>query len=441
MEKHKQMIHEKPEVILQNLIRFNTTNPPGHEKACIDYIESILNEYGIESTIISLDPKRPNLIARLKGEGNAPPLMMYGHVDVVTTENQNWTHPPFSGEIIDGYVWGRGALDMKSGVAMMIAAFLRAKKEETKLPGDILLVVLSDEENGGNYGAKFLVEEHPELFEGVKYAFGEFGGFSMELDKKRFYPIMVAEKQSSWVKLTIKGQGGHGSMPVRDGAMAKLSRLLDRLNKPLPVHINPVVRDMVKAIAKEMSLPKKIALKQLLNPKKTERILKLLGPKGSLFESLLHHTVSPTIIRASDKINVIPGEITVEVDGRILPGFTEEDFEKELTALINDPSIKIEFIRSDIVKTEPDMTWFNTLGTILKESDKKAKPIPYVLPGVTDSRFFSSLGIQTYGFTPMNLPADFNFTQSVHAEDERIPVECVSFGANALFKAIQRIGN
>lgn len=433
-------IHEKPELILQKLIQFNTTNPPGHEKACIDYIQSLLKDYGIDSFVVALDEKRPNLIARLKGEGKSSPLMMYGHVDVVTTENQKWTNPPFSGDIIDGYVWGRGALDMKGAVAMMVASFLRAKVEKATLPGDILLVVLSDEENGGNYGAKYLVEQHRHLFKDVKYALGEFGGFSMELDKKRFYPIMVAEKQMSWIKLTVRGQGGHGSMPVEEGAMLKLSRLLEKLNKPLPVHVTPVVKEMIKAITKELSIPKKLLLKQLLNPKRTEKVLNMIGPKGTLFSSLLHHTLSPTVIHASDKVNVIPSEITVEVDGRILPGHSEAEFAEELKVLIDDEAVEIEIVRSDIVETEVDMTWFDTLGDILKESDKKAKPIPFVLPGVTDGRFFASLGIQTYGFTPMNLPADFNFIQSVHSEDERIPVECLYFGSEAIYKAIQRIG-
>lgn len=433
-------IHERPEAILQKLIQFNTTNPPGHEKACIKYIQSLLEDYGIESSLVSLDPARPNLIARLKGEGKSDPLMLYGHVDVVTTENQNWTHPPFSGDIIDGYIWGRGALDMKGAVAMMIAAFLRAKIEQTPLPGDVLLVVLSDEENGSDYGAKFLVEEHPHLFAGVKYALGEFGGFPMNFEANRFYPIMVAEKQVCWVRLTVRGQGGHGSMPVRDGAMAKLSRVLERLNQPLPPHITPVVADMVGAIAAELPMAKKFVLKQMINPRWTDRVIRLLGPSGGMFSSATHHTASPTGLQASDKINVIPSEITVDVDGRILPGYTEEDFIAELRALIDDDSVEIEVVRSDIVKTDGDMTLFGLLGDIIREKDPEAKPIPFVLPGVTDGRFFSSLGIQTYGFTPMNLPSDFNFIQSIHAADERIPVECVTFGAEAIFEAIKRIG-
>ncbi|RXI97820.1 M20/M25/M40 family metallo-hydrolase [Anaerobacillus alkaliphilus] len=434
-------IHNRPELILQKLIQFNTTNPPGHEKACIDYINELLSGYGIESKIVSRDENRPNLIARIKGQGTASPLMLYGHVDVVTTENQSWTYPPFSGEIIDGYVWGRGAIDMKGCVAMMISAFLKAKIENTPLPGDVLLVILSDEENGGNFGAKFLVETHPELFAGVKYALGEFGGFSMELDGKRFYPIMVAEKQMSWLKISIRGQGGHGSMPVRDGVMSKLAEVLDKLNQPLPVHITPVITEMIEGIANVMPFPKKQILKQLLNPKMTRTVLKLLGEQGKTFEAILHHTVSATVIRTSDKINVIPGEITVELDGRILPGFKEEEFLVELKALINDPSIKLEVIRSDITSAKRDMKLFNRLASIIRESDPSGIPIPFVLPGVTDGRFFSSLGIQTYGFTPMKLPSEFKFLKTVHAEDERIPVDALYFGTDGLFKAIQTFGD
>ncbi|WP_174734698.1 M20/M25/M40 family metallo-hydrolase [Mesobacillus harenae] len=433
-------IHERPELILQKLIQFNTTNPPGHEKACVMYIKDLLAGYGIESQIVSKDEDRPNLIARLKGGGSAAPLMVYGHVDVVTTENQRWAHPPFSGEIVNGYVWGRGTLDMKGCVAMMIAAFLKAKTEKTQLPGDVLLVILSDEEHGGSYGAKFLVEEHPQLFEGVKYALGEFGGFSMELDKKRFYPIMVAEKQMSWLKVTIRGQGGHGSMPVRDGVMSKLARLLEKFNQPLPVHITPVIKEMVEGIANEMAFPKKQVLRQLINPKMTRSVLKILGEQGKMFEALLHHTLAATVIRTSDKINVIPGEITVEIDGRILPGFSESEFLREVKNLISDEGLELEVIRSDITNAERDMKLFGRLSDIIKENDSEGIPIPFVLPGVTDGRFFSSLGIQTYGFTPMKLPSDFQFLKTVHAEDERIPVDALYFGTDGLFKAIQRFG-
>ena len=189
------MIHERPAELLQELIRFDTTNPPGNEAACVDYVRGLLEEAGIETETYAADRARPNLVARLRGEDSSSPLLLQGHVDVVTTANQQWTHPPFEGRLVDGWVWGRGALDMKGAVAMMVAAVLRAKHERARLPRDVVLVVLSDEEGGGDLGARFLVERHPELFTGMRYALGEFGGFTLGLGGRRFYPIQVAEKQ------------------------------------------------------------------------------------------------------------------------------------------------------------------------------------------------------------------------------------------------------
>ena len=245
MESSKDMslIYQRPAELLQRLIRFDTTNPPGNEAECISFISDLLAGSGIKTTILARTPERPNLIARLSGQGNAPPLLLYGHVDVVTTENQKWQHPPFEGKIADGFIWGRGALDMKGGIAMMLAAFLRAKAEGLALPGDVVLAIVSDEEAFGDFGAKFLVENHADLFDGIRYAIGEFGGFSLYVGKKKFYPIMVAEKQRCWFKATVYGDGGHGSLPARGGAMAKLARLLQKLDKKrLPVHVTPVAR-------------------------------------------------------------------------------------------------------------------------------------------------------------------------------------------------------
>ena len=189
-------IYQRPAELLQNLIRFNTTNPPGNETACVEYIAGLCHSLGIETRTYAKDPERPNLVARIKGEGRAAPLLLYGHVDVVSTANQDWQHPPFSGDIADGMIWGRGALDMKGGVAMMTAAFLRAEAEGLALPGDVILCILSDEEAGGEYGAAYLVEGHPELFAGVKYAIGEFGGFPIYIGGKKFFAVQVSEKSS-----------------------------------------------------------------------------------------------------------------------------------------------------------------------------------------------------------------------------------------------------
>ena len=436
----KKNIHERPVEILQRLIQFNTTNPPGHEAACVGYIRDLLNEAGVESTLLAKDPDRPNLIARLPGEGKAPPLLLYGHVDVVTTENQPWQQPPFEGKLIDGYVWGRGALDMKGGVAMMVAAFLRANAEGLRPPGDILLAIVSDEEAGGDFGAKFLVEEHAELFKGIKYAIGEFGGFTLTIGGKRFYPIMISEKQVCWMKATVRGLGGHGSMPEKGGASAKLARLLKALDEnDLPIHVTPPAKMMVDAMASALGGPQGLILGQLANPALTDFVLKTLGSRGRTFYPLFRNTVSPTILHGSSKINVIPSEISVELDGRLLPGQTPDDMLHELRAIVGD-DVQLDLIQFDPGPAEPDMSLFNKLAEVLKESDSEGIPIPLLLSGVTDGRFFSQIGIQTYGYLPMTLPEDFNFSQIIHAADERVPAAAIEFGAQVIYKALRRFG-
>ena len=431
-------IYQRPAELLQRLIQFDTTNPPGNEAECISFIKGLLTEVGIDTTILARAPERPNLIARLFGQGNAPPLLLYGHVDVVTTKNQQWQQPPFEGKVVDGFVWGRGALDMKGGVAMMLAAFVRAKVEGLSLPGDVVLTIVSDEEAFGDFGAKFLVENHSDLFDGIRYAIGEFGGFTFYVGKQRFYPIMVAEKESCWLRATVRGPGGHGSVPVRGGAMARLSQLLQQLDKHrLPVHVTPVARLMFKTMASSVGGLTGLILGQLTNAVLTDRVLNLLGERGRVFDPLLHNTVSATILHGSDKINVIPSEVSVDIDGRLLPACRPDDMVAELRQIV-DNHIEFEIIRYDPGPSEPDMGLFDTLTDILREADPDGIALPLLLSGVTDGRFFSRLGIQTYGFLPMLLPKDFNLSQLIHAADERIPVKAVDFGANAIYKLLQR---
>jgi acetylornithine deacetylase/succinyl-diaminopimelate desuccinylase-like protein len=434
-------IYQRPAELLQRLIRFDTTNPPGDESACIGYIRELLAAAAIESTILALDPARPNLIARLTGRGEAPPLLLYGHADVVTSEGQRWTHPPFAGVEAEGYIWGRGALDMKGGLAMLIAAFLRAKVEDASLPGDVVLAVVSDEEDWGILGARFLVEQHPDRFAGIRYAIGEFGGFTTTLAGRRFYPIMVAEKQGCHVRATVRGRGGHGSLPLHGGAMARLGRLLIRLDRRrLPVHITPATHAMITTIADTLPAPTGPLLRQLLRPRLTDRVLDLLGSRGELFDPLLHNTVNATIVRGGEKGNVIPSEITVDLDGRILPGFTPDDLLRELRGVAGD-AVELEAVEFDPnPATTPDMGLFETLAGILRDADPEAIPLPYMLAAVTDGRFFSRIGIQTYGFLPMQLPTDLPFTTLIHAADERIPTAAVAFGAECVYKALQRFG-
>jgi acetylornithine deacetylase/succinyl-diaminopimelate desuccinylase-like protein len=433
-------LYERPVELLQRLIRFNTTNPPGNERECVEWIDGVLREGGYETKILARDPERPNLLAQLKGRDEASSLLLQGHVDVVPVEGQNWQHPPFEGKNVDGWVWGRGALDMKGGVAMMLAAFLRARAEGLTPPGDVLLLVLSDEEAGGDYGAKFLVEEHALPFDGVRYALGEFGGFPLYVGRRRFYPIQVAEKQRCFLRAVVRGPGGHGALPMRGGAVAKLARLLKWLDRRrLPVHITPVTRHFIERMAAASPFPTSAILRGLLDPRLTDRTLGLLRSKGQVFDPMLHNTVNATIVRGGEKINVIPSEVAVEMDGRLLPGYSPADMIAELRHLVGD-EVEFEVISHDPGPSEPDMSLFDTLAGILREADPEGIPVPLLNPAFTDARFFSRLGIQTYGFLPMKLPAGFSFNQTIHAADERIPAEALSFGADAIYKALQRFG-
>lgn len=427
-----------PAELLQHLIRFDTTNPPGNEAECIAFVRGLLDEAGVPSEVYAKDPARPNLVARLAGKGSSPPLLLQGHVDVVTTSGQSWTRAPFGAEIADGEIWGRGAIDMKGAVAMFVSAFLRAARGELEPPGDLILVVLSDEENGGDFGAKFLVEEHPELFAGVRHALGEAGGVSQWIGGRRFYPIQLGEKQICWLKATVRGRGGHGAMIHRSGTMARLARLLRDLDrKPLPIHVTPIVREMIETIAANLPHPRRELMLGLLRPAFADRVLPRLGPKMRPIETLLRNTVNATVVQGGEKVNVIPAEIHLELDGRVLPGFTPDDLIGELHDAVGD-DIEVELVRHDPGPAEPDLTLFELLGDVLRELDPEGIPMPLLQGGVTDGRFFSQVGIQTYGFMPMRLAADFPILEIVHAADERIPVAALEFGTEAVSRALER---
>lgn len=431
-------IYERPAELLQNLIRFDTTNPQGNERPCIEYINSLLKDAGFETTLIGIHPDRPNLITRLKGSGNAPPLLLYAHVDVVTTANQEWTYPPFEARIVDGFIWGRGALDNKHCVAMYLAAVLKAKAENLSLPGDVILSMTVDEEAGGELGAEYLVKEHPHLFENVRYALSEFGGFNLTVAGKKLYLIQIAEKIACPVRITFSGSGGHAANPVRNGAMAKLGRALLALNENhLPMHVTMPVKEMVNQIASGFGGMTGFLFRQLLNPVISPFLFRILGKQVSMFSPLLHNTVSPTILSASDKYNVIPFKVELVLDGRLLPGFSNLEMEQELRKILGDDCT----MESDLPHPGPtttDMGLFKDLALSLTQLDPSGIPVPYVNPAVTDARFFSRLGIQTYGFTPLQLPSGFNFISTVHAADERVPVAALDFGTQAVYSVLQR---
>ena len=400
-------------------------------------MRGILTAAGIDSTILARADDRPNLLARVAGRGEAPPLLLYGHVDVVTTVGQQWTHAPFAGDLADGMVWGRGALDMKGGVAMLIHAFVRAH-EEGPPPGDLVLAVLSDEENGGTFGAAFLCEEHRELFDGVRHALGEFGGATSHVSGRAFYPIQVSEKQICWLRGVVRGPGGHGAIGVRGSAMAKLGPILETLDaRSLPVHVTEPARAWIEAMADALPEEQAVVMRSLLDPVTAEETLRDAPDDLRPIERALRNTVTPTIVRGGEKINVVPSEIELELDGRALPGFSPDDLIREVGELVG-PELELELVRHDPGPSEVDLSFVPTLSEILRELDPDAVPVPMMQIGVTDGRFFSRIGIQTYGYLPLKLPQGFEFVKLVHAADERVPADAVRFGAEAVSRAIER---
>ncbi|MCO6453196.1 MAG: M20/M25/M40 family metallo-hydrolase [Caldilineales bacterium] len=426
-----------PVTLLQALIRFDTTNPPGNERPLLAYVEELLQDAGLQTWMPARDDNRPNLIARLPGQGLAPPFLLYTHVDVVTTAGQDWRHPPIGGEIHSGEIWGRGAQDSKGPAAMMTSAALAMQAAGAKPPGDVILALVCDEEADGELGAKFLVEEHAEHFAGVRFAIGEGGGFSVTMAGRKFYPIMVGEKQICSLRLTVRGPAGHGSTPIPDTALARTADLIRRLEQGrLPVHIIPPVRQMIETIAAALPAPQRLVMRQLLRPQLSDWLLDRLGESGQLLYPLLHNTVTPTIVRGGEKINVIPCEITLDLDGRLLPGFQPADLVRELRALWGD-KVELEVLRFEPCPGEPDMALYPLLADVLTEGDPGGVPLPIILAGVTDARFFSQLGIQTYGFTPADQPDELLAT--IHAADERIPVEAMRFGTAMIQRVLERL--
>jgi acetylornithine deacetylase/succinyl-diaminopimelate desuccinylase-like protein len=430
-----------PVELLRQLIRFDTTNPPGDEAAAVAHVAGVLHGLGLETRLYESVAGRPNLVARLPGRGVAPPLLWQAHIDVVPADPAGWTHPPFSATLADGFVHGRGALDMKSGLAMMVTAVGRALEQGRPPAGDVILAVLADEEAGGVHGARFLVDKHPELFAGVRYALGEFGGFTLELAGRRFAPVQVSEKQICHVVATIRGPGGHGSLALAGGGVStRLGGLLGRLDRPrLPVHVTPVVASMLDAIAAEVGETAARVIRLLRNPRLADPVLRAAGEQGRMLMPLFRNTATANLVRAGTKINVRPTSATVELDGRVLPGFGPEDFLAELRRLLGD-DVELEVATFEPVPAEADLGLLPMLSGVLRAEDASLRPVPLLMPASTDGRHFSRLGIQSYGFTPMTLPRELAFTRLIHAADERIPVAAVEFGTRCFSGVLERYG-
>ncbi len=420
--------------LCRDLIRFDTSNygdhsGPGERKAA-EWVAEKLAEVGLDPQIYESHPGRASTVARIAGEDpSRPALLIHGHLDVVPANAQDWTHDPFSGEVADGCVWGRGAVDMKDMDAMTLAVVRDRLRSGRRTPRDIVLAFLADEEAGGTYGARHLVDHHPDLFEGVTEAISEVGGFSFTVnEQRRLYLIQTAEKGMHWMKLTVAGTAGHGSMIHRDNAITELSEAVARLGRhKFPVRVTKTTRAFLDELGD--------ALGTELDPEDMEGTLARLGGIAKLIGATLSNTANPTQLGAGYKVNVIPGEATAHVDGRFLPGF-EEEFLDDLDKILG-PKVRREDVHSDkAVETTFDGALVDAMQSALVAEDPAAKAIPYMLSGGTDAKSFDELGIRGFGFAPLKLPPELDFAGMFHGVDERVPVDGLKFGVRVLDRFI-----
>jgi acetylornithine deacetylase/succinyl-diaminopimelate desuccinylase-like protein len=430
--------------LLAALLRFDTTNPPGNEAPCVEFLADTLRGAGVEPEILSPAPGRANLVARLPGgDGGAAPLLLNGHVDVVAAEAGRWRHPPFAGEVHDGALWGRGAVDMKQMVAMSVATVGLLARLGVPLARELKLAAVADEEAGCAAGSQWLVDHHPDKVR-AGHAVGEVGGATFYLGGRPFYPVQVAEKGIAWLRVSTSGPTGHGSIPRDDNAVVRLSEFLGRVGRrKLPLHPSPEVRRFLEALAALQGRAGRAALPWLLRPRLSELVLRrgVRDPgMARLLSALLRNTVSPTVVHAGSKVNVIPGRAEAELDGRIAVGSSEAELLAELRALAG-PGIELELLgpsRPPTV-TPPGDELFGTLAAVVAEHHPGAVAVPTVTPGFTDAKFWSTLGTACYGFTPIRLePGDGDFAAMFHGDDERVPVAGLKAGLRMLADAVAR---
>lgn len=428
--------------LLRRLVQFDTSNPPGDERPCAEFLAGWLREAGVEPRLLEAEEGRANLVARLRG-GQEPPLLLGGHLDVVPAEAHRWTHPPFAGEIHEGSLWGRGTVDMKHMVAMSAVAVRILAEHDPPLRRDVILAAVADEEVGCDLGSRFLVEEHPEEVR-AGYALGEVGGATLHLAGRPVYPVEVAERGLCWIRATARGPAGHGSVPREDNPVVRLAAFLARLGpRALPVHVSPPVERFVEALADLQGGPARVALRGLLNPRLSGVVTGRLIRNRSmarLLEAVVRNTASPTQVRAGHKTNVIPPEATAELDGRIAVGSTAGELVRELRRLAG-PGIELEVIKArEPTATSPDTELFSTIRSVVAEHHPGAAVVPTVMPGLTDANSWSRLGTRCYGFAPLRLPAHGGpaFHELFHAVDERIPIDGFLHGLRMLVDTVLR---
>lgn len=424
---------------LQHLIRIDTTNPPGNEAEACAYLASILARDKIPFDILESAPGRGNLVCRLRGNGSAPPLLLNAHLDVVAVEPSRWSHDPFGGEIDQGCIWGRGALDMKNMAVMSLVSLLLVHRHKIPLRRDLVFAAVADEEAGGTFGSAWLVREHPEKVR-AEICLGEIGGFSREIGGKHFYPVQIAEKGICWFKVKTAGEPGHGSVPVWNGAVARIGRAAQLLGTSgLPFHRTEEGAVFFETLAKHLPFPKAAVLRAVLHPRWSNFVLGHLFPDPSAARglyALLHNTANPTILRAGEKVNVVPSEASLEVDGRTLPGQTSEDLLREVRQLLGegyDFEVLFEMPALSGSPTDPVLAF---MERALRRWDPEAIVAPTMVPGFTDAKHYSRLGARCFGFSPVRIPENFQFLNLMHGHDERIPVDGFLFGLRVLFDLV-----
>ena len=410
----------------QELIRIPSVNfgdGKGDEKDVANYVVKQLADVGIDSKIYESAPGRCNVIARIKGSNpDRPGLVVHGHLDVVPANAADWSVDPFSAELKDGYIWGRGAVDMKNMDAMILATVRSWARSGYVPERDIVLAFFADEEAGSIYGSHYMVKNHPEVFAGCTEAVSEVGGFSVTVSGgKRLYLIETAEKGIHWMKLTANGRAGHGSMMNEENALTRLAEAVAKIgNYEWPQRYSKTVIAFFKRIAEATGKP--------YDESDLRPLLKEIGFASSMIGATLQNTANPTMLEAGYKANVIPGSASAVVDGRFIPGF-EDELNSTIKELIGE-HISVETITRDKaleVPFEGDLV--EAMCNALIKEDSVAIPVPYVMSGGTDNKALADLGIIGYGFSPLKLPEDFNFMAMFHGVDERVPVEGLVFGA------------
>ncbi|ANJ10978.1 M20/M25/M40 family metallo-hydrolase [Streptomyces parvulus] len=415
------------------LIRFDTSNPTSDERACADRVVELLAEAGIGSELVESAPGRANVIARIPGADPARgALLVHGHLDVVPADPAEWQVPPFSGEIRDGYLWGRGAIDMKDTVAVMLATARHFARTGTRPAREIVLAFLADEEAGGRFGAHWLVEHRPDLFAGVTEAIGEGGGFSYALDDtRRLYPIENAQRGMAWMELTADGRAGHGSSPNDENAVTDLAETLTRIGRhTFPVRLIEPVRALLAEAARLQGVDLDLDADDL------DAELARLGHVADFMQVVLRNSANPTMFTAGYQTNVIPGRATARVDGRFLPGH-EQELLDAIDALLL-PSVSRRWVNHDVaMETSFDGPLVDAMCAAVRAEDPGGHPVPYCNPGGTDAKAFTKLGIRCFGFKGLKLPHDLDYGRLFHGVDERVPLEGLRFGVRVMTRLWQ----